>query len=90
MIKNQPSLRYAIGITVAIFSTAGPAQAQQVADNLAPEAASGFETKAAHTAEKFIVTAANPYAVEAGYQILKEGGSAIDAMVAVQTVLGLT
>lgn len=36
-----------------------------------------------------MVAAANPYAVEAGLQVLRDGGTAIDAAVAVQTVLGL-
>ena len=35
------------------------------------------------------VSAANPLAVEAGLRILREGGSAVDAAVAVQAVLGL-
>jgi gamma-glutamyltranspeptidase/glutathione hydrolase len=36
-----------------------------------------------------MVAAAHPQAVEAGYQVLKRGGSALDAAVAVQMVLGL-
>ncbi len=36
-----------------------------------------------------MVAAANPMAVEAGLQILRQGGNAVDAAVAVQTVLGL-
>ncbi|WP_174801684.1 gamma-glutamyltransferase [Martelella limonii] len=40
-------------------------------------------------AEKWMVAAANPLAVEAGAKILEKGGSAADAMVAVQAVLGL-
>ena len=40
-------------------------------------------------AEKWMVAAANPLAVEAGARVLAEGGSAADAMVAVQAVLGL-
>ncbi len=40
-------------------------------------------------AEKFMVAAANPLAVEAGYEVLKKGGSAADAMIAVQLVLNL-
>lgn len=38
---------------------------------------------------KGMVAAANPQAVEAGLRVLREGGGAIDAAVAVQTVLGL-
>ena len=37
-----------------------------------------------------MVAAANPLAVEAGYKILRAGGSAVDATIAVQLVLGLT
>jgi gamma-glutamyltranspeptidase/glutathione hydrolase len=40
-------------------------------------------------AEHQIVTAAHPLAVEAGRQILREGGSAVDAAIAVQMVLTL-
>ncbi|MDR7267896.1 gamma-glutamyltranspeptidase/glutathione hydrolase [Pelomonas saccharophila] len=40
-------------------------------------------------AKRFAVTAANPLAVDAGLEILKAGGSAVDAAVAVQMVLGL-
>lgn len=40
-------------------------------------------------AQRFAVTAANPLAVDAGVEILKAGGSALDAAVAVQMVLGL-
>ncbi len=36
-----------------------------------------------------MVAAANPMAVEAGLEILRKGGSAVDAAIAVQTVLGL-
>ena len=41
------------------------------------------------TAQTWMVAAANPLAVEAGARVLSEGGSAADAMVAVQAVLGL-
>ncbi|MCC6918167.1 MAG: gamma-glutamyltransferase [Alphaproteobacteria bacterium] len=36
-----------------------------------------------------MVAAANPHAVEAGLEILRKGGSAVDAALAVQAVLGL-
>jgi gamma-glutamyltranspeptidase/glutathione hydrolase len=40
-------------------------------------------------AQDWMVVAANPLAVEAGAKVLREGGTAADAMVAVQAVLGL-
>ncbi len=41
------------------------------------------------SAENWMVAAANPLAVEAGADVLRDGGTAADAMVAVQAVLGL-
>lgn len=41
------------------------------------------------TAERHMVAAAHPLAAEAGRQILRAGGTAVDAAVAVQAVLGL-
>lgn len=38
---------------------------------------------------KWFVAAANPYATQAGAEILAKGGSAVDAAIAVQAVLGL-
>ena len=55
----------------------------------APEAASGYAEKAGWTARKYMVAAANPLAVEAGYEMLKQGGTAIDAAIATQLVLTL-
>jgi gamma-glutamyltranspeptidase / glutathione hydrolase len=40
-------------------------------------------------AREFMVAAAHPLAVEAGYEVLARGGSAVDAAIAVQLVLGL-
>ncbi len=50
--------------------------------------ATPIEPKAEITGDWFIA-AANPYAAEAGAEILRKGGSAIDAAIATQTVLGL-
>ncbi|WP_312448666.1 gamma-glutamyltransferase family protein [Stutzerimonas nitrititolerans] len=54
-----------------------------------PEAATGYTAKPGWATERFAVAAANPLATEAGYEILKAGGSALDAAVAVQMVLTL-
>lgn len=55
----------------------------------APEIATGYADKQGYTAEKYMVAAANPHATDAGYQMLKAGGSAIDAAIATQLVLTL-
>jgi len=55
----------------------------------APEAGSGYLPKQAARAQHFMLAAAHPLAVEAGYAILKRGGTAIDAAVAAQMVLNL-
>ncbi|CAL62607.1 Putative gamma-glutamyltranspeptidase [Herminiimonas arsenicoxydans] len=54
-----------------------------------PEGSSGYIEKHGWIARKFMVVAANPLAVDAGYQMLKAGGSAVDAAIATQMVLGL-
>jgi len=54
-----------------------------------PEAATGRLDKHALDATRQLVVAANPYAAQAGLEVLRAGGSAADAAVAVQLVLGL-
>jgi gamma-glutamyltranspeptidase/glutathione hydrolase len=54
-----------------------------------PEAATGVIKKQTILAEHAMVAAANPYASEAGYNILKQGGSAVDAAIAIELVLTL-
>ncbi|MCV6609849.1 MAG: gamma-glutamyltransferase, partial [Amphritea sp.] len=80
--------RFSVLVTAALFSSQLLATSQ-VADSVAPEAASGFAEKRSVSAENYMVTAANPLAVQAGYDVLKNGGNAADAMVAVQAMLGL-
>ena len=61
----------------------------QDAAQAAPEVGINYTDKAGWASKKFMVAAANPLAVEAGYAILKQGGSAIDAAIATQLVLTL-
>jgi len=81
------------------------ALAQQTADSVAPEAATTGEHVALSpagvaaqqaksenrpvVAQDWMIAVANPLAAEAGARILRAGGSAADAMVAAQVVLGL-
>jgi gamma-glutamyltranspeptidase/glutathione hydrolase len=84
---------------------AGAASAQQAADAVAPEAGgvgafeglpaeieAALKVKAAGKpviASDWMIAAANPLAVKAGADVLAAGGTAADALVAVQVVLGL-
>jgi gamma-glutamyltranspeptidase/glutathione hydrolase len=92
-------------ITIPLVLVAGPLAAQQAADAITTEGTSSGEiaglSEAARAAmqakqagqpveaQDWMVAAANPLAVEAGAEVLRAGGSAADAMVAVQAVLGL-
>ena len=59
-------------------------------DPAIPEPASGYKLGAKPVvAKNYMVVTANPLASQAGCSILKQGGSAVDAAVAVQAVLGL-
>ncbi|WP_247742208.1 gamma-glutamyltransferase [Thalassospira sp. A3_1] len=75
------------GITALL---ALPATAQQATDAVAPESSTmRIGLRSSIQSENWMVSAANPLAVEAGANVLRRGGNAIDAMVAVQTMLGL-
>ena len=91
-----------LGLFLAAASSAG---AQQAADAVAPEAGSVgvFESVSPEVtnalaakvvgvpveADNWMVVAANPHAVKAGANVLARGGTAADALVAVQVMLGL-
>lgn len=75
-------------LCLCVALLASPATAQ----TLSPEATRALEARNAGQsthAETWMVSAANPLAVEAGADVLRQGGTAADAMVAVQAVLGL-
>ncbi len=78
------------GLTFSALLLLGSSASIQAYDAaIAPEAASGLTATSVFQAQNFAVAAANPLATEAGYQILKAGGSAVDAAIAVQAMLTL-
>lgn len=85
-------LKFLLGCILCI--AAGMTSAQQASDRVAPEFShqtltSVPATQTTASYNEFIVVTAHPLASQAGYEVLEKGGSAIDAMVTVQTVLGL-
>ncbi len=89
-MNNKHSLRLS-SIALAIFlagCASGPGHFTYTVPDQ-PEGASGYTEKPGWATQKFAVAAANPLATDAGYQVLKAGGSAVDAAIAVQMVLSL-
>ena len=85
VLKNGIKLNVAAGL----LFLAAHVHAQEAADKVAPEIATGISSRQAVTAQTHMVASANPLATKAGHDVLAAGGNAIDAMVAVQLVLGL-
>lgn len=79
---SRSCLLPAVALCASLFGCATPA-------NLQPEGSSGYQEKPGWTTHRFAVAAANPLASDAGYQVLRAGGSAVDAAIAVQMVLAL-
>ena len=66
--------------------------AQEAADAVQPETTISLNAKLVGTpveAQDWMIVAANPLASQAGAKVLARGGTAADAMIAVQAVLGL-
>lgn len=83
-------LALAIGLVACAAPTAAPPPADlRYTIPALPEGASGLTEKPGWSSQRFMVAAANPLATDAGYQVLKAGGSALDAAIAVQMVLTL-
>lgn len=82
-----PAARMLALTLLAAMMASAPAGAQR--ERIAPEADSGRYEKTAAQAGRYMVAAANPLAVAAGLQMLRQGGSAVDAAIATQLVLNL-
>ncbi|MCV3240399.1 gamma-glutamyltransferase [Mesorhizobium sp. ZC-5] len=79
----------ALSIAAAAALWTNASFAQQATDTVAPEAASGVAAKQLVHAKRQMVVSANPIATQAGLDVLRAGGNAADALIAVQTMLGL-
>jgi gamma-glutamyltranspeptidase/glutathione hydrolase len=75
----------ALILLVLVAAPAAAADRQQ----LEPEAWTGSRESNIAPAERHMVSAANPHAAEAALEVLRQGGSATDAAIAAQLVLGL-
>ncbi len=81
-MKRWRRLLLALGALLGACGALPPAQVQ-------PEAASGYLNKPGWTFERQAVVAAHPLAAQAGAELLRAGGNAVDAAIAAQLVLGL-
>ena len=86
-------LRYFTALGIAGLAACATAQTVATPETshtfIAPEIATASTTKPGWATRTYAVAAANPLATEAGQQILRAGGSALDAAIAVQMVLAL-
>ncbi|RYF25922.1 MAG: gamma-glutamyltransferase family protein [Comamonadaceae bacterium] len=92
MTQNLLPARWAAIAAAAVLTAcaSGPRFSYTVPEQPAqPEGSSGYTEKPGWATQRFAVAAANPLATDAGYQVLKAGGSAVDAAIAVQMVLTL-
>ena len=80
-VAENACLQY--GAAGAVYNPGTPGE------NGAPEIATGFASKKVAFARSYMVVANNPLATKAGCDVLKAGGSAVDAAIAVQMVLNL-
>ena len=80
-----PILAVALVLGAPVQSQTATATLEQVL----PEGTQALATRQSVTARDFMIAAAHPLAVEAGYDVLARGGSAADAAVAVQAMLTL-
>jgi gamma-glutamyltranspeptidase/glutathione hydrolase len=88
-IRNYPiQTVMLVAFTCCLFSSV-IVMAQQAADAIAPEIFTGITKNKLVKSKSWMVSTANPHASRAGRDIIEAGGNAIDAMVALQLVLGL-
>jgi gamma-glutamyltranspeptidase/glutathione hydrolase len=78
-----------VGLTGVATPLALAQRASTVATTDAPEASSGRQDKAVVSAHRHLIVAAHPLAAQAGRDVLRQGGTAIDAAIAAVFVLNV-
>jgi gamma-glutamyltranspeptidase/glutathione hydrolase len=76
-----------LALALAACATTGAGQSNE---DIAPEAASGFAQRTSQHAQRHMAAAATTQAAEAGRWVLRQGGSAADATIAMGIMLTLT
>ncbi len=89
LLASIPAIARVAPVWLAAALVLGACQHGAEAPAAAPASADEPVRSAPVTAESHMVVAANPFAADAGLEILKAGGSAVDAAIAAQMVLGL-
>jgi gamma-glutamyltranspeptidase/glutathione hydrolase len=87
---KRKTYRQRVGLVVAFLALNGLfLDTSNAEEDIPPELSSDVTEDKFAQGKRFMAVTANPLATEAAYQILKKGGSAVDAAIAAQLVLGL-
>ena len=89
MLHSLRTLGSAALLVTTLAGCANAPTAWQYTVPVQPEGATGSTAKPGWAPRRDAVAAANPLATDAGRQVLRAGGSAVDAAIAVQMVLAL-
>lgn len=87
--SHAAAILLAAAMAVVCALPAAWARTPQAAEDLNPEAASGTRDRQLARAPHFMMVSANPLATQAGDEMLRRGGSVVDAAIATQMVLNL-
>ncbi len=81
--RRLACLLFTVAAALVVLAGGAPAHAESTPAKV------GHGRAGAVTSHRFMVVAAHPLAVDAGYAVLRRGGTAVDAAIAVQLVLNL-
>ncbi len=92
MTPQRPLRTWILAASLMALALAGCRTAPEpnkAKEAIAPESSTGFVAREAVRSQKIMAASANPHATRAGQEILREGGSAVDAAIAMNLVLTL-